>query len=197
MKQDLTIAKLAYYQGQLDTLQKLGFSNDYTRSVFLLQGLSPSIIQGLHKEAQLGLIGKGLTTAGKFLFNFLGKGGAKGLQAFGKLRPVAGAVPKGSYLQDYGAFQTMMKGLKPSIGERASTALMSAGKGLQTAPGATIWGGIKEIPRGFMFNRNARGIGGAIGKGLGGYTMGSALLSPGSSPQPQPMQRPPMYGGYY
>jgi len=175
-------------------LRAVGFSEGELKLAFTEQGLSSQDADELTKEAFWGAVGRGLATAGKSVSKLFG--GGKGLQGFGKLRSAAGTAPKSSYLQDFGSFQTMMKGMKPNLGQRIGTSMMSAGKGLETAPGATLWGGVKNFGKGMMFSPHAKGMGAGLGKGFAGYQIGSMLLGPGSSPPPQPIQRPSMYGRY-
>lgn len=184
--------KYAYYVGQARVLHMLGLSEKQVKLAFVEQGISPEYANGIYKEAVWPAIAaaaaRGLLWAGRGLLRGgLGKLLGSGLKGFGKLRPLAKGIKPGSYLKDFGGYQNIMKGVKPGVGERIGTAFMSAGKGMETAPGKTLWEGLKQVPQGAMFSPHAKGIGGGIGKGLGAYWLGSALLGSGDSPQPQPM----------
>ncbi len=197
--------KLAYYQGQARVLSAVGLSDTQIKMAAVAQGLSVQEAEGLMKEAGIGtMISKGLQWAGKGLSKAFGGGArAKALEGmkFKPLTEAGGAVVKGNQgargmlsggnsLKGFSGYQQGTKAIAPNMGERAGRAFSSAAKGMETAPGKTLWGGTKNFGKGMMFSPGAKGIGGALGKGFSGYQMGSMLLGSGNSPQPQPMQNP-------
>jgi hypothetical protein len=199
--ENLTMQKLAYYSGQARALQKVGLTENQIKLAFVEQGFTVDEAEGIYKEAIWGAIGRGLMAGAKFL----GKNFGSAAKA-----TAAGAKAPASVMQTGGMLKNVAKGgqgmltnirsgagtMKAPMVERMAGGLHSAGQAIQKAPGATLWGGAKNFGKGMMFSPHARGIGGVLGKGFGGYQVGSMLLGSGSSPQPRRMQGPSGYGQY-
>ena len=194
MKNNLTIEKLAYYSGQANTLRSVGLNEEQIKLAFVEQGFSPEEADGIYKEAVWKWLGQGLVGLGKSLKGVgagaraLGAKGTPALQSAGILRGIKPADIALKNIRTMGPTTPLWGATRAGWLPRMSRAFTEAGYGLQTAPGATIWSGLKQVPQGFMVSPHARGIGGTLGKGLGAYTFGSWLLGPGQSPTPQPTQ---------
>ena len=180
----------------------------------MLRGLTEADADGLVKEAFWGVLAKGLARGAGMIAKAVGRGGAKAVakgaptlskikplaQGAGKIVPTAKGAPSvltsmSTMQRTAGPQSKMLRGMLQGgkwsqraggMLQRGGQALSSAMSGMAQSPGKTLWRGGGNFMRGMMFSPEARGVGGALGKGTSVYSMGSMLLPSGQPQMPQP-----------
>ncbi len=158
----------AHYIGKAQAFQELGFSEEAVKLAFVQDGLPDATSELLVKEAWGGLISGGLKALGGLIGRGAGRMGGKLLGAGAKRGGTLGKM--------------MQWGGQKTIG--AGKATGQALKGLRTAPGKTMMGGMKNLGTG-MLTAQGQGVGGALGKGMFAAGMASNFMPSGSPPPPQ------------
>jgi hypothetical protein len=151
--------KLAHLYGNAVALTKLGFSAEQTCECLIKNGSAANDAELLTKEA-FGMVAKGLGFLGGKMMPAIAKG-------------LAGAAPRVTQMAGHGmlpgaAQRAMTWG--GGAAQRAGQAMTTAGQGMATNPLATMGAGAKN----FFFG--GKGIGGAMGKSMTAYGLGSALM---------------------
>lgn len=162
--------KTAYYLfGKAHALAKLGFAEPLIARVLEYEGMDKEASAGMAKEA---IWSTALRAAAKGVGHLAGRYGG---------RAMAAGARQGGQLG-----KAMQWGGQQMLG--AGKATGQALKGLRTDPMRTLGRGALEAGKGALFF-GGKGVGGALGKGVGAYTLGQSLMGPGQ------LQMPQAYGG--
>jgi hypothetical protein len=179
------------YMGKAQAFKDLGFSPGQIKVAFVAEGLPEDYADTLCKEAFWGMLGAGLKGIGSAAkgFGALAKG-SKAAQGVGSAAKGFGAMAKGTRAaQGFGnagrsltqggnaatkwGIQAMRRGgtmgkMQGHAGLLAGRTARSMGqgmRGMQTAPGATMWQGAKNFGSGAMMMQG-KGVTGGLGKAM-------------------------------
>lgn len=143
--------KLAYHTGVALAFSDAGYSPDMIKEAFVQSGMDASEADMIVKEAFWGAAARGILGGAQKLWGAsrtLSKGIAKGFGTTGTAGKVSGGI------------------------NRAGNAISTGMYNFAMNPVKTTWGGIKNFGQGAMMFQG-KGVGGALGKGLGAYHLGS------------------------